>query len=86
MGTIKRAFWAVDRRLGGARPPLRPRGRFIRHPVICGLAAAVFFGGLAAGAIGRVEPPIVLYALAMGACVVLLVIAERKRLDHYGHP
>lgn len=84
METLKRAFWALDRHFGGHRPPSRPRGRFLRHPVLCGLVAAAFSGGLASWSIGRFEPGIVVYALCVGVFWWLLLMAERKRLDHYG--
>jgi hypothetical protein len=65
---------------------LRPRGRFLRHPVLCGLAGAFFSGGLCALTIGRVDLQVALLALVMGVFWCLLVIGERKRLDHYGYP
>lgn len=86
MGALKRAFWAVDRWFGGDRPPLRPRGRFLRHPVLCGLVGALFFGGICAVVLERVDLPVALYSLAMAAFSGLLAIGERKRLDHYGYP
>lgn len=86
MEALKRAFWAVDRSLGGDRPPPRPRGRFLRHPALCGLVGALFFGGLCAVALGRVNLQVTLYSLAMGVFSSFLVVAERKRLDHYGFP
>ena len=86
MGALKRLFWAVDRYLGGDRPPLRPRGRFLRHPVLCGVAGAFFSGGLCAVTIGRVDLQVTLVTLVMGIFWGLLVIGERKRLDHYGYP
>ncbi|MFF8866331.1 hypothetical protein ACF08B_30270 [Streptomyces sp. NPDC015139] len=82
---LKRAFWALDRYFGGDRPPLRPRGRFLRHPLLCGFAGALFAGGLCALALGRVDLQIALYSMVMGAFSGLLVIGERKRLDHYGY-
>ncbi|MFF1899253.1 hypothetical protein [Streptomyces sp. NPDC058206] len=86
IGALKRAFGAVDRWLGGDRPPPRRRGQFLRHPVLCGFVGALFFGGLCALALGRVDPQVTLYSLAMGAFSGLRVIGERKRLNHYGYP
>jgi hypothetical protein len=54
--------------------------------VLCGLVGALFFGGLCALALGRVDLQVTLYSLAMGVFSGLLVIGERKRLDHYGYP
>jgi hypothetical protein len=84
MDRIKRIFWALDRAFGGHLPPSEARKRAVRHPLRFGLVGAVFFGGLAAWAIGRIDLPIVLYSLVMGALVSLAVIVERKRMMHYG--
>lgn len=86
MGAVKRVLCVVDRWLGGDRPPSRPRGRFLRHPVLRGLVGGLFFGGLCAFALARVDLQVALYSCAMGAFSSLLVIGERKRLDHYGYP
>lgn len=69
-----------------SEPCTRPRGRFLRHPVLCGLAGAFFSGGLCAVAIERVDYQVALCTPVTGMFWFLLVIAERKRLDHYGHP
>ncbi|MET7859085.1 hypothetical protein ABZS81_18035 [Streptomyces sp. NPDC005318] len=84
MDLVKRAFFAVDRAFGGDKPPTEGRMRAVRHPVRFGLGGAVFFGGLAALAIGRVDLPIVLYTVGAGVVVGLAVILERKRMEHYG--
>jgi hypothetical protein len=84
MDRIKRIFLALDRAFGGHLPPSEARKRAVQHPLRFGLVGAVFFGGLAAWAIGRIDLPIVLYSLVMGALVSLAVIVERKRMMHYG--
>ena len=84
MDRIKRMFFALDRAFAGHLPPSEGRKRAVRHPLPFGLVGAVFFGGVAAWAIGRIDLPIVLYSLAMGALVSLAVILERKRMIHYG--
>ncbi|XUL91954.1 hypothetical protein ACQ86D_39575 [Streptomyces galilaeus] len=77
-------LFALDRAFGGHLPPSEARKRAVRHPLPFGLVGAVFFGGVAAWAIGRIDLPTVLYSLAMGTLVSLVVVLERKRMIHYG--
>lgn len=84
MDRIKRIFFAFDRAFAGHLPPSEARKRAVQYPLRFGLVGAVFFGGVAAWAIGRIDLPIVLYSLAMGALVSLAVIVEAKRMMHYG--
>ncbi|MFF4257859.1 hypothetical protein ACFY1L_42400 [Streptomyces sp. NPDC001663] len=84
MSRLKRMFWALDAHVGGATRPTDARMRATRHPVPFGVAGAVFAGGMCALTLGRLDWGVVLVALVSGVLFGLLVVFERKRLEHYG--
>ncbi|MET7480226.1 hypothetical protein ABZT17_38590 [Streptomyces sp. NPDC005648] len=84
MSRLKRMFWALDAYSGGATRPTDARMRAVRHPVPFGVAGAVFASGMCALAIGRLDWQIALVGLVVGVLFGLLVVLERKRLEHYG--
>ncbi|MGW5197690.1 hypothetical protein [Streptomyces spiralis] len=84
VNVLKRVFWSLDGYLGGAVRPTEARLRAVRHPVPFGAAGAVFSGGMCGLTIGRMDWQVALFGLVVGALFGLLVVLERKRLEHYG--
>lgn len=84
MKLLKRAFWALDRYLGGDVRPTQARIRAVRHPLPFGAAGAVFSAGMCALTLGRVDWQVALFGVVVGVGFGLLVIFERRRLEHYG--
>ncbi|MEU6416119.1 hypothetical protein [Streptomyces spiralis] len=75
----KRSFPAA----GGSLPATpQPRIKVLaaRYPVLTGLIAAVYFGGLAGLALSTVTVGVVLWGLAMGIVFGLCSVVARKRL------
>ncbi|MCF3132071.1 hypothetical protein [Streptomyces olivochromogenes] len=77
-------FWALDAYSGGATRPTEARIRAVRHPLPFGAVGAVFSGGMCALTIGRLDWQVVLFGLVLGMLVGLVIVFERKRLEHYG--
>ncbi|WP_255310890.1 hypothetical protein [Streptomyces viridosporus] len=86
-----RAFWALDRALGGRRRPTRLQRWAARHPVRTGLYLAVPFTLFFWMVSPEGEPDAFLFAvpggLLVGSCIGFFVFLERlrqRRLERLG--
>ncbi|MGW7027109.1 hypothetical protein ACWGFX_07965 [Streptomyces xanthophaeus] len=80
--SLRDAFWAWDRALGGQRRPTRIQKWVARHPILVGLSMAVPFT-LFFLMLSREEPDDPLFAgfagLALGLIFGLTAVSERFR-------
>ncbi|MFE7169551.1 hypothetical protein [Streptomyces sp. NPDC057616] len=88
MEILRRAFLAVDRHLGGAKPPPKVQVFWARHPVVTGAIAAVLNGLLCAWAVSAFDDPVLalqsaLWGLGAGLLFWLLCRLERWRQGYY---
>jgi hypothetical protein len=82
---LKRAFWSVDRILGGQQPPTRSQRFSARHPLAIGLCTGVPVAVLSAAAgLARHDSPGEILigggvGAALGAVFGLTALGERHR-------
>ncbi|MFC9959406.1 hypothetical protein ACFVIB_18890 [Streptomyces nigra] len=88
MGTLKRAFFKIDRRLGGAEPPPRAQVFVARHPLGTAWVFGVTQGVLCTWALSGFDDPWRLFQSALvglgaGLLIWLACRFERRRQAHY---
>lgn len=88
MGALKRAFFKIDRSLGGAEPPPRVQVFLARHPLGTAWAVGVTHGLLCAWALSGFDDPwrlfqSILVGLGAGLLIWLACRFERRRQAHY---